>query len=266
MSPLSVLNLARRRLGRTFALTSIFARHHSSLTDDLIENMDKKATWDRFYTENNSNSSDFKNFEWFFGFDSVRDSIMPLLQPRTTTPPDAAHRLHVLDLGCGTSALGPSIYRHSPVPVTVTCADISPVAVRLMREHIGAKGLEPHNPRSVLAFLELDCAELCAHLGPHGDRRLDLIVDKGTTDALLRSRDGSGKASHVVRQCLKALRGSGCLLQFSDEDPDARLLWLETEGREPGAPAANVAVQEVGKLRGVRYYCYRVTPPESTGC
>ncbi|CAL8241469.1 unnamed protein product [Merluccius merluccius] len=250
MSPLSALGVARRRLG-TLTLTSIVARRHSSLTAELIENMDKKATWDRFYTENSS--SKFENFEWFFGFDSVRDLIMPLLQPQTHT----ARPLHILDIGCGTSALGPSVYEHSPVAVTVTCADISPIAVRLMREHVGAKAIEPQHSLSTLAFLELDCRELFAHFGAE---RLDLIVDKGTTDALLRSRDGSGKASHVVRQCLKSLRRSGCLLQFSDEDPDARLLWLETEGREPGAMAADVAVLEVGKLRGVRYYCYQVTP------
>lgn len=46
---------------------------------ELIENMDKKATWDRFYTETSSGKATFKNFEWFFGFDSVRDFIMPLL-------------------------------------------------------------------------------------------------------------------------------------------------------------------------------------------
>ncbi|CAL8376905.1 unnamed protein product [Boreogadus saida] len=251
MSPLSVLRVARRSLG-TLTLTSIFARQHSSLTTELIENMDKKATWDRFYTENSS--SKFKNFEWFFGFDSVRDFVLPLLQPQTRT----ATPLHVLDMGCGTSALGPSIYQHSPVQVTVTCADISPIAVRLMREHVAAKAIEPHHPLSVLGFLELDCREMFAHFGADG---LDLIVDKGTTDALLRSKDGSGKAGHVVRQCLRTLRGSGRLLQFSDEDPDARLLWLETEGREPGERPAQVAVQEVGELRGVRYYCYQVTSP-----
>ena len=223
---------------------------------ELIENMDKKATWDRFYTENSR--SDFENFEWFFGFDSVRDFILPLLQQHTAAAP-----LHVLDLGCGTSALGPSIFQHSPVQVSVTCADISPIAVRLMREHVAARDVvapppPPRHPLSSLGFLELDCGEMFAHFGADG---LDLIVDKGTTDALLRSRDGGRKAGHVVRQCLRTLRGSGRLLQFSDEDPDARLLWLETEGREPGERPARVAVQEVGELRGVRYYCYQVTPP-----
>ncbi|XP_060922116.1 citrate synthase-lysine N-methyltransferase CSKMT, mitochondrial [Limanda limanda] len=228
-------------------------RHHSSLTADLMENMDKKATWDRFYTENNGRTPTFKNFEWFFGFEAVQDFIMPLLQHKC----DPGALLRVLDVGCGTSALGPCIYRHSPVPVQVTCADISPVAVRLMKEHVEAKAIQPQSVSSRLEFVELDCTHLLQHVGSGS---VDLVIDKGTIDALLRSKEGKGKAGLVLRQCLKVLRGSGSLLQFSDEDPDARLLWLETEAREPGTMAAEVGMQEVGELRGMYYYCYQVTP------
>lgn len=178
---------------------------------------------------------------------------MPLLQ--TTSDPDAL--LQVLDMGCGTSALGPCVYRHSPLPVRVTCADISPTAVRLMQEHVRAKAIQPHSPSSQLEFVELDCAQLHKH---YCSGSVDLIVDKGTTDALLRSKEGKGKASLVLKECLKVLRSSGSLLQFSDEDPDARLLWLETEAKEQGLMAADVGVQEVGVLRGVCYYCYQVIP------
>uniref|UniRef100_A0A3Q0SU40 Citrate synthase-lysine N-methyltransferase CSKMT, mitochondrial n=1 Tax=Amphilophus citrinellus TaxID=61819 RepID=A0A3Q0SU40_AMPCI len=215
--------------------------------------MDKKATWDRFYAETSSRTPTFKNFEWFFGFESVRDIIMPLLQ--TMSRPDAA--LRVVDMGCGTSALGPSIYRHSPVSVHVTCADISPIAVKLMQEHIQAKTIQPHILSSQIEFIELDCTQLDKHFSAS---TVDLIVDKGTTDALLRSREGKEKASLALKQCLRVLRNSGSLLQFSDEDPDSRLLWLETAAQDPGLMTADVGVQEVGELRGVQYYCYQVTP------
>lgn len=178
---------------------------------------------------------------------------MPLLQSRSHS--DAL--LQVLDMGCGTSALGPCIYRHSVLPVQVTCADISPVAVRLMQEHFQTKAIQPHNLLSQLRFVELDCTQLHQH---YDSGTVDLIIDKGTTDALLRSKEGTRKAVLVLKQCLKALRSSGSLLQFSDEDPDARLLWLETEAQELGVVEADVGVQEVGELRGVYYYCYQVTP------
>lgn len=221
--------------------------------DDLINNMDKKATWDRFYTEN-SKKGNFKNFEWFFGFQSVKDWILPLLQSMSETPAP----LLVLDIGCGTSALGPGIYTHSQRAVNVTCADISPVAVRLMQEHAESTPVQPCNPASTLIFREMDCTQLKGHFDP---KSLALIVDKGTTDALVRSREGRAKAGQIVRQCLAVLGRSGSLLQFSDEDPDARLLWLENESRGSKV-AANVAVHEVGELRGVAYFCYQITPAE----
>lgn len=215
--------------------------------------MDKKSTWDRFYTESSSRTNSFKNFEWFFGFDSVQDFIMPLMQ--TMSRPDSL--LQVLDMGCGTSALGPSIYRNSAVPVCVTCVDISPVAVQQMQEHIQVKAIRPQNLSSQLKFVELDCTHLDKHCTP---RSLDLIVDKGTTDALLRSKEGKEKAALMLKQCFRVLQTSGSLLQFSDEDPDARLLWLETVAQHQGVKMADVGVQEVGELRGICYYCYQVTP------
>lgn len=181
---------------------------------------------------------------------------MPLLET-STHPPTL---IQVLDMGCGTSSLGPSIYKYSTLPCRVTCADISAVAVRLMRKQVRAEAVRPLNLSSQLEFVELDCTQLHKHYSPS---TVDLIVDKGTTDALVRSKEGREKASMVLKQCLKVLRVTGSLLQFSDEDPDARLLWLETEAREQGVVAADVAVQEVGELEGVRYYCYQITPRAS---
>ncbi|KAM3591290.1 uncharacterized protein V6R79_026180 [Siganus canaliculatus] len=242
---MSLLSKAGRRIA------AALARPYSSLTTELIENMDKKATWDRFYAESSSKTATFENFEWFFGFEAVRDFIMPHLDSTSLQSP-----FQVLDMGCGTSALGPSIYRHSLLPVLVTCVDISPVAVRLMQEHVQTKAIQPYNLSSQLKFLEMDCTQLHTHYHSHS---VDLIIDKGTTDALLRSKEGKGRAGLVLKQCLKVLRSSGSVLQFSDEDPDARLLWLETEAREQGVMVADVEVQEVGELRGVCYYCYQVT-------
>ncbi|XP_056601660.1 citrate synthase-lysine N-methyltransferase CSKMT, mitochondrial [Triplophysa dalaica] len=222
--------------------------HHTSLTNELIENMDKKATWDRFYVENGN-----KTFEWFFGFHPVKEFILPVIQ---TMSHFHSHPLHILDMGCGTSALGPCVYKHSPCAVKVTCADISPVAIRLLEEHTNTSSLHSQNPSSVLSFIEMDCTQLRGQFEP---KSLDLILDKGTTDALVRSNEGRVKAGQIIKQCLQVLRTSGSLLQFSDEDPDARLVWLEREVRETDQ-AADVGVQEVGELRGVSYFCYQITP------
>ncbi|XP_043101729.1 citrate synthase-lysine N-methyltransferase CSKMT, mitochondrial [Puntigrus tetrazona] len=181
-------------------LTKTHRWHHTSLTNDLIENMDKKATWDRFYTENGSKGQ-FKNFEWFFGFNSVKDFLLPVLQSMSQSH---SGPLNILDMGCGTSALGPCIYRTSPCAVKVTCADISSVAVELMEKH--CMSVQPFNSSSALAFLELDCAQLSGYFEA---RSLDLILDKGTTDALVRSKEGQVKAGQIVKQSLQVLKPSG---------------------------------------------------------
>ncbi|TRY87654.1 hypothetical protein DNTS_013608 [Danionella cerebrum] len=211
--------------------------------------MDKKATWDRFYKESAS-KGEFKNFEWFFGFHSVKNVILPMVQSMSLSHESA---LHILDMGCGTSALGPCIYSTSPCAVRVTCADISPEAVKLMKVHTST---QPSNKNSSLEFLELDGTELSGHFGA---RTLDMILDKGTTDALVRSKEGRAKAGQLIRQCVQILKPSGRLLQFSDEDPDARLIWLENEvkGVEEGA---DVGYQEMGEQRGVSYFCYQISP------
>ncbi|MFT7810045.1 methyltransferase-like protein 12, mitochondrial [Arapaima gigas] len=230
-------------------LRPLVFRRASSAIMDLLENMGKKENWDRFY-EKRRDSEQLKHFEWFFGFDAVHNLILSCL--RSQSPPESL-RL-VLDLGCGTSALGPSIYQHSPWPVQVTCVDISPVAVRLMQEHWKSSRVQGKHPSSSLCFLEMDGAELHNLFGL---RSLDMIVDKGTMDSLLRSREGPAKAEKVFKQCLGALCPSGSLLQFSDEDPDVRLLWLEQHSR---GLKTGVQVQEVGVIGGVCYYCYLISP------
>ncbi|KAK6477641.1 citrate synthase-lysine N-methyltransferase CSKMT [Huso huso] len=224
-------------------------RHHSSLTHELIHNMDKKETWDRFYTENRSQS--FRHFDWFFSYRAVSGFLLPFLS--AGGPGDASRLVQVLDLGCGTSDIGLGLFRDSPVPVQVHCADISPVAIAMMQRQVSECRLEPRNSRSELRFLELDCSDLSGF----DSHSVDLVLDKGTTDALLRSRDGGERASRMLCEALQVLRRSGSFLQFSDEDPDARIPWLESESG--GAGRASVSVQGLGTHRGVCYYSYILT-------
>uniref|UniRef100_A0A673J9B7 Uncharacterized protein n=1 Tax=Sinocyclocheilus rhinocerous TaxID=307959 RepID=A0A673J9B7_9TELE len=161
-------------------------------------------------------NTELQDHTLFLGFHSVQDLILPVLQSMSHSQ---SGPLNILDMGCGTSTLGPCIYKTSPYAVRVTYADISSVAVKLLEKHANFTSVQ--------------------HLrGYFGARSLDLILDKGT-DALVRSKEGQVKAGQIVKQCLQVLKPSGSLLQFSDEDPDARLL---------------------GELRGVRYFCYQISP------
>ncbi|XP_069501281.1 citrate synthase-lysine N-methyltransferase CSKMT, mitochondrial isoform X2 [Ambystoma mexicanum] len=214
------------------------------MPDDLQHNMHRKSTWDRFYVENNQ-SSRFRHFDWFFSYKHVAGFLQRFLQREADSG-----MCYILDVGCGTSDLGLGLYRDSTHPVHVCCVDFSPVAIRSMKEHFAATAPAPLNPGSELHFREADATDL-AHVGSH---TFHLVLDKGTTDALLRGTDGAERANKMLAECLRVLRPGGILLQFSDEDPDARMPQLEQPSAEGGQPC--VQVQDLGVVGGIQYYAY----------
>jgi len=84
---------------------------------------------------------------------------------------------------------------------------------------------------SSIEFVEADLKRL-----PFLDASVDFILDKGATDAALRSKDaggGRGRGDDNFRQSfnefLRVLRRDriGGILHISDEDPDVRLPFLD---------------------------------------
>ncbi|CAI9624156.1 unnamed protein product [Staurois parvus] len=82
----------------------------------------------------------------------------------------------------------------------------------------------PAHQDSHLEYLESDVTHLHAFLSGS----VSLVLDKGTSDSLLRS--GSEQAQKLVLESLRVLKKGGKLVQFTDEDPDARLpFWKNLE-------------------------------------
>ncbi|XP_042201177.1 citrate synthase-lysine N-methyltransferase CSKMT, mitochondrial [Callorhinchus milii] len=147
--------------------------------------MDERETWDRIYEESSRGDGvgdGFGHLDWFFPYGFVSGLLASLLAGPGVR--------RALDLGCGTSGLGPGLYARCPFPVRVTGVDFSPVAVRLMRERFGglppsppAPALAPGHPASRLDFVLADVTDLSAFR----PSSFHLVLDKGTSDALLRS-------------------------------------------------------------------------------
>uniref|UniRef100_A0A670JL46 Citrate synthase lysine methyltransferase n=1 Tax=Podarcis muralis TaxID=64176 RepID=A0A670JL46_PODMU len=161
------------------------------------------------------------HFDWFFSYDDVSEFLLSFLQ---SLP---AGRTQILDVGCGTSALSLGLFRDSPRQLHISCLDFSPPAIDSLRQLV-RESPPPGHPLS-----ELHCflADATALTSTFEEGSFHLVLDKGTCDTLLRCPQGPGRAKTLVSECLRVLRPTGNLLQFSDEDPDARVPFLEQAGR-----------------------------------
>ena len=139
-------------------------------------------------------------FEWFLSFEDLR----PLLG-------FVKRRSAVLDLGCGTSRL---------------LCDMREAgyAGRLVGVDCAAAALRSVKGRSEACRVELVEADATT-LAPFADATFDVVVDKGTVDALI-----SGDAAAATEACAAAgrvLKRGGRFVVVSHRRPDGDDAWLE---------------------------------------
>ncbi|XP_053224929.1 citrate synthase-lysine N-methyltransferase CSKMT, mitochondrial [Podarcis raffonei] len=237
-----------RGVFRTLVRSSLSsASSSSSWSDDLLRQMDRRGAWDRFYSAKEKGASHPGHFDWFFSYEDVSGFLLSFLQ---SSP---AGQTQILDVGCGTSALSLGLFRDSPRQLHISCLDFSPPAIDSLQQLV-RESPPPGHPLS-----ELHCylADATALTSTFEEGSFHLILDKGTCDTLLRCPQGPGRAKTLVSECLRVLRPTGNLLQFSDEDPDARVPFLEQAG------GVKVTVKEIAHIGGICYYAYILSPDSS---
>ena len=139
-------------------------------------------------------------FEWFLSF----DDLQPLLS-------FVKRRSAVLDLGCGTSRLLCDM-REAGYAGRLVGVDCAAAALRSVKE------------RSEACHVELVEADATT-LAPFADATFDVVVDKGTVDALI-----SGDAAAATEACAAAgrvLKRGGRFVVVSHRRPDGDDAWLE---------------------------------------
>ncbi|XP_053558690.1 citrate synthase-lysine N-methyltransferase CSKMT, mitochondrial [Bombina bombina] len=220
--------------------------------ESLRHNMGDRVTWDSFYS--GPISADSSHFDWFFGYHFLRNFLLSITHDLALEG-YGGPALRVLDVGCGTSDVGLGLYRDSPLPVQISCIDYSAPAVLAMNNLlIRGEPISPRHPDSSLEYIQGDVT----NLHDIKSASVDLVLDKGTSDCLLRS--GRGVAQLMVRESLRVLQPSGRFVQLTDEDPDARLPFLEDAGTGPA-----VALHDLGDNNGISYYAYIVTKSSHSG-
>jgi RAT1-interacting protein len=128
----------------------------------------------------------------------------------------------VLILGCGNSTFEEDM-RNDGWYGDIVNVDFSSVVIDQMKKKY-AGIIHDDEQQQGLKFI---CADITEGL-PFEDNSFDLIICKGTLDAILCSTGSTICAKNVISECVRVLAdGHGCLFLVSYGNPDSRVEFLE---------------------------------------
>jgi len=113
----------------------------------------------------------------------------------------------ILMVGCGNSKLSEEMYEDGYK--NITNIDISSVVVENMKKYYGEKDMK------------IECLEMDATKMTFEDKKFDVIIDKGTLDALLCGKNND-IVNSLVREMTRVLKLEGELFIISHGQPKAR--------------------------------------------
>jgi SAM-dependent methyltransferase len=132
----------------------------------------------------------------------------------------------VLILGCGNSNFGDHM-REDGWKGEIVNVDFSAVVIDQMKTREELRYSRRSNQTMKPPKLRYICADVTRPL-PFEDGSFDLIICKGTFDAVLCSNVGATNAKRLVAECSRVLAGGhGCLFLCSYGTPDNRVVFLE---------------------------------------
>ena len=108
----------------------------------------------------------------------------------------------------------------------ITNIDFSPVVVEQMKKKYCTPEFAARYSCTPMEFV---CGDITKGL-PFDDKSFDLIICKGTFDAILCSNGSVANAKTLVAECSRVLaNGHGVLFLVSYGNPDSRVVFLEHE-------------------------------------
>ena len=161
----------------------------------------------------------------------------PRLAPTKFPPRDQCRALIV---GCGNSGVGEAMMKDGWTGGIVN-VDFSDVVIEQMKERYNEAFYEQlkKSYKNVTGShlveiqpMEFRCADVTTEL-PFEDGSFDLIVCKGTLDAILCSAGSTASAKRMMQECCRLLRDQhGAFVVVTHASPDNRLVFFENEGDE----------------------------------
>jgi SAM-dependent methyltransferase len=169
-------------------------------------------------------------YDWYQSYQSVRHLLsIQALVAATKLDLDKAFptydKCRVLILGCGNSTFGEDMIRDG-WKGPITNVDFSSVAIEQMKMKYCNTAFTEKYDCPEMKFIRADISKGL----PFDDKSFDLIICKGTFDAILCSAGSVASAKTVVAECSRVLvNGHGVLFLVSYGNPDSRVVFLEHE-------------------------------------
>ncbi|XP_077989855.1 citrate synthase-lysine N-methyltransferase CSKMT, mitochondrial-like [Glandiceps talaboti] len=208
-----------------------YLKYNGLSTESIVTNMSDRTTWNTFYKRKQE-----PNFNWFLDFEDAHEQLEKYFPKPSNWPKN--RRFHILDIGCGTSYFSMDFLNRVELDSTLWCVDFSQVAVsQLASCDISDKVVKRKNLSRDVNFVVADTCAL-----PFKGDVIDIALDKGTLDAVLRAGDSNTKATSCIYETLRVLTTPGIFLHFSDEHPDIRLHFLQQVANQYMSTHENISL------------------------
>eukprot|EP00980_Cylindrotheca_fusiformis_P013086 scaffold3281_cov129-Cylindrotheca_fusiformis.AAC.5 len=172
--------------------------------------------WDERYRHTERSS-----YDWLQSYSSLRrllsvEALIATKKVNEMIPFPSHEKCKVLILGCGNSSFAHDMLADG-WQGHITNVDFSSVVIDQMKTKYSKQSEN----------LDFVCADITKGL-PFEDKSFDLIICKGTFDAILTSAGSVINAKLVVSECNRVLaNGHGVLFLVSHGNPDSRVVFLE---------------------------------------
>ncbi|KAL0240466.1 hypothetical protein I308_106260 [Cryptococcus tetragattii IND107] len=213
---------------------------HSNIEANLPPTNEGYGTHE-YWEERYAKESDGRTFDWFLS----PSYLIPFFE-ELTAGIDTGKDARILMLGCGNSALGEVLYDAGWK--NIVNIDYSKIVIEQMQERHSEK-------RPEMTWLEMDVMDL-----KFGENEFDLIIDKGTMDAMLTTKGDPWNPPEIdvkactqeVSEALRVLRkrpGSK-FAYFTFGQPHFRKRYMQNR------PKFTLTHQEIGPPEGFAYFLY----------
>ncbi|KAH7815386.1 putative Endothelin-converting enzyme 2 B (Ece2B) [Monocercomonoides exilis] len=144
-------------------------------------------------------------FDWYLRYQHLKPLLAPFMTDESC----------ILDIGCGSSKLAEELYDDGKK--NIKCIDYSANIINKMQD------------ANISARPEIDWAEMDVKAMSFDDETFDLIIDKGTSDAILCGTDSYAQLSSMLKEVSRVLKKGGVYVVITYGVPATRLPHFEKE-------------------------------------